>query len=100
VAPFIPLGKTELYVIDSELRVAFSIVGAINNTISPDFSGRIKVYGEYLIYKDYSNNIRVIEGTNTGEANYTQNAGDIYVIDGELRWVSDTTPRYVIAIKI
>lgn len=69
------------------------MTGALNDSITTRPAGTVWIQESNLLYSDYYGKTRVVAGTNRGVA-VGRTPGEVYVVSGELRWISDTTPQY------
>jgi hypothetical protein len=95
--------RAEIWVSDEKLKYkvlynTYSALGA-KTLLTNDFTeGHIWVLGNNLLYKDYNSDVRYIKGKNTGKITDVYDKGKIYIIGGQLKWVSTESPYYEYSI--
>lgn len=73
------------------------MIGGISNEVVSQPIGSVWIDGERLLYVDYFGKTRVIRGVRRGVS--TNIPGEIYIISGQLRWISSgTAPNYEMAV--
>jgi hypothetical protein len=78
--------------------VEHSYIGGVNQSLPVKDQGNIWVYGEQLLYSDYSGVTRVITGARVQITN--RKAGEIFIKNGRLYWViGDDITNYEFALS-